>query len=335
GNANAGTGNQGMQDAREMAALTASALGLDDSEVIVCSTGHIGDLMPMDAVSSGIKQLAGTLSRQDPDRIARGIMTTDTVPKQCAVELEIGGQTVHMGGICKGAGMICPDMATMLACISTDAGVAPGLLQQTLNWCVERSFNCISVDGSMSTNDTVAVLANGASGAPELAAESDDDFETFRDALLFVTQSLARQIVRDGEGATKMMSITVSGAESFVQARQVARKISTYNLVKTMLYGGDFNWGRIVAAMGASLVPFDPDKCTVTMAGVTAFEDGQVQDFDVDDARRKMQQGDVDVQVDLNTGGGEATVWTCDLTPEYVHLNAEYDASDLAGGPDD
>lgn len=335
GNANAGTGTQGMKDARKMAALAAEATGVEDTQVIVCSTGHIGDLMPMDAVAAGTRELAGQLSREDPERIARGIMTTDTVPKHCAVEFEIGGRMVRMGGICKGAGMICPDMATMLAAITTNAAIAPDLLADTLTWCVERSFNCISVDGDMSTNDTVAILANGQAGAAKLNSENDEGFAPFRSALLHVTQSLAKQIVRDGEGSTKFMSITVTGAESFVQARQLGRAIANYNLVKTMLYGGDFNWGRIVSAAGSSLVPFDPDTCSVTMAGVTALDDGVVQDFDLDLARKRMAEGEVEVLIDLKHGSGKATVWTCDLTPEYVKENAEYDASDLAGAPDD
>jgi len=331
GNANAGTGKQGMKDARQMAALAAEATGVDVSEVVVCSTGHIGDIMPMDKVAVGIEQLGSQLSREDPDKIARGIMTTDTVPKHCAVEFTVGGRTARLGGICKGAGMICPNMATMLCFITTDAAVAAAALQNALNWCVARSFNCISIDGDMSTNDTVAVLANGQAGNETITDEASEDFATFRAALLHVTQELAKKIAADGEGATKFVTVKITGAASYEEARTAGRAVTNYSLLKTAVYGGDFNWGRIAAAVGSSEVPFDPDEAAIRIAGITVFAEGKVQDFDLEQGRAKMAAREVEIEIDLARGEETLTLWTCDLTPEYVHFNAEYDASELAG----
>lgn len=335
GNANAGTGEQGMKDACAMGAIAAEATGVEPSEVIVCSTGHIGDLLPMDVVAAGIKSLGGMLSTDDPDRIARGIMTTDTVPKQCAVEFALGKHTIRLGGICKGAGMICPNMATMLCFITTDVAIEPKPLRDALKWCVARSFNCISVDGDESTNDTVAVLANGQAGNRPIDDVTSDDAVVFRAALLHVTQSLARQIAADGEGSSKFITVNITGAQSYEQARTVGRSITNYNLVKTAIYGGDFNWGRIAAAIGASEVPIDVNKLKLALCGITVFTKGNVADFDLRLGRKRMAEKQITIDVDLGLGGEELTLWTCDLTPEYVHENAEYDASHLAGAESD
>ncbi len=335
GNANAGTGRQGMADARRMADMAAEATGVSASEVIVCSTGHIGDIMPMDVVADGIGQLGTVLSRENPDRIARGIMTTDSVPKQCAVEFALGDKPVRLGGICKGAGMICPNMATMLCFITTDAAIAAAALRSALSWCVARSFNCISVDGDMSTNDTVAVLANGQAGNVAIADTSSDDYAALRGALLYVTQSLARQIAADGEGCSKFITVKITGAASYEEARTAGRAVTNYSLVKTAVYGEDFNWGRIAAAVGASEIPFDPDRARISICGITVFADGRVADFDLAEGRQRMAAPEIDIEIDLARGSEELTLWTCDLTPEYVHLNAEYDASELAGGEAD
>lgn len=334
GNANAATGRQGMADARKMAELAADATGVEASEVVVCSTGHIGDLMPMDTVSAGIAQLGGQLSRKDPERIARGIMTTDTVPKQCAVQFELSGKTVHLGGITKGAGMICPNMATMLCFITTDAAIEAKPLQAALSWCVDRSFNCISVDGDMSTNDTVAVLANGVAGNRLIEDSTSPNATVFRAALLYVTQSLARQIAADGEEATRLVTVKIRGAANYQEARTAGRAVTNYNLLKCAVYGGDFNWGRVAAAIGASQVPFDPEKISLTVCGIPVFADGQVQPFDLAEGRRRMEQKDIEILIDLKRGDEELTFWTCDLTPGYVTYNAEYDASALSGAED-
>ena len=335
GNANAGTGRQGMEDARRMADLAAGATGVPASEVIVCSTGHIGDIMPMEVVAEGIAQLGTVLSRENPDSIARGIMTTDSVPKQCAVEFALGGKAVRLGGICKGAGMICPNMATMLCFITTDAAIEPAALQSALSWCVARSFNCISVDGDMSTNDTVAVLANGQAGNATIAGEDSDEYATFRAALLHVTQSLARQIAADGEGCSKFITVKITGAAGYEEARTAGRAVTNYSLVKTAAYGEDFNWGRIAAAVGASEIPFDPDRASIAICGITVFADGRVQEFDLAEGRERMAAREIGIEIDLARGDEELTLWTCDLTPEYVHLNAEYDASELAGAEEE
>jgi len=335
GNANAGTGRQGMKDARQMAALAAEATGVEVLEVVVCSTGHIGDILPMDKVAAGIEQLGGRLSRVNPEKIARGIMTTDTVPKHCAVEFTVGGRGARLGGICKGAGMICPNMATMLCFITTDVAIAATALQDALNWSVARSFNCISVDGDMSTNDTVALLANGQAGNETITGEVSEDYAVFRAALLHVTQDLAKKIAADGEGATKFVTVKITGAASYEEARTAGRAVTNYSLLKTAIYGGDFNWGRIAAAVGSSEVPFDPDKAAIKIAGITVFAEGKVRDFDLQQGRAQMAAEEIEIEIDLARGDESLTLWTCDLTPEYVYFNAEYDASDLAGVEED
>ncbi len=335
GNANAGTGQQGMKDARLMAKIAAEATKVEPTEVVVCSTGHIGDIMPMDTVEAGIKQLAGQLSNKNPDQIAHGILTTDTYSKQCAVEFTLSGKTVHLGGICKGAGMICPDMATMLCFITTDAAVEAARLQAMLTWCVDRSFNCISVDGDMSTNDTVALLANGQAGNKPISEATSDDAAIFRAALLHVTQTLAKMIAADGEECSKFVTVQVNGAASYEEARTAGRAITNYNLLKTAIYGGDFNWGRLAAAVGASEIAFDPEKIALKICGITTFKNGKVQDFDLEAGHRKMAEKEIDIEVDLGMGNEALTLWTCDLTPGYVTYNSEYDASALAGAEEE
>lgn len=328
GNANCATGDQGLADARRMAELAAQASGAAAGDVIVCSTGHIGDPMPMDKLEAGIPRLGGLLSRDDPEKIARGIMTTDSHPKSCAVEFDRGGVTCRLGGIAKGAGMICPNMATMLCFVTTDAAVDAGLLRATLLDCVEHSFNCISVDGDMSTNDTVAVLANGAAGNAALTSESDPDYPTFKAALARVTRELAKQIAFDGEEATKAVTLHVTGAASFEQAREMGKAVANYTLFRAMLYGADFNWGRVAAAMGASLLDFDPRHATIKLQGITAWDQGQPQAFDLQKARALLQPREVLVEMSLGVGDAEAMIWTCDLTPGYVTYNAEYESAE-------
>lgn len=330
GNANCATGEHGMADAQRMAQLAGEAAGVQASEVIVCSTGHIGDILPMDKVQAGIEQVGGELSADNADQAARGIMTTDSHPKSCAVEFNVGGVPCRIGAIAKGAGMICPNMATMLCFVCSDLAIHNELLKDTLSWCVERSFNCVSVDGDMSTNDTVAILANGAAENEPLVYTQDVGYESFRAALLHVLQDLARQIAFDGEGATKSVSVRVSGAESFEQARQLGKAVATYNLVKTAMYGMDFNWGRVAAAMGSSMMPFDPARVTIEIQGIVAWQGGRPVEFDAAAAHEALKSRDVDIRVDMGVGQQEATVWTCDLTPEYVQLNAEFDISDLS-----
>jgi len=289
GNANAATGQQGLDNARKMAALTAEQLGVECLDVIVCSTGKIGPQLPMDRIEGGIRQAAIALTRDAPELLARAIMTTDTFPKMVSVQFAVGEQTVKMAGIAKGAGMICPDMATMLCFITTDLAIAPEVLKPSLQQAVELSFNCVSVDGCMSTNDTVAILANGAAGNQEIVSAQAAGYEEFRAALGYVTQELAKMIARDGEGATKFVEIRVDGASSWNQARYIARHIANYDLLKTSLFGEDFNWGRIAAAIGAAAPELDPDKVTIKCAGVTTWERGEAVSFDEAQAKSALQ----------------------------------------------
>ncbi len=326
GVANAATGEHGLVAARQMATLAAEALGLPASEVLVCSTGHIGEPLPMEKIAAGMPRLVAALSPRGGELAARGIMTTDTVPKHLAVEFEVGGVKARLGGICKGAGMICPQMATMLCFLTTDVAIAADLLRPALREAVDKSFNCITVDGDMSTNDTVAILANGASGAV-VAGPEDPGLTVFRAALGHVTRELAKMIARDGERATKFVEIRVTGAADFDQARRVGRAIGNYTLLKAAIFGEDFNWGRLAAAVGACGEPVDPGQVTLTMAGVTPWRQGRSVEFDLADARQRMKAQEIAIEVDLGLGAGEATVWTCDLSPGYVEYNAEYETS--------
>lgn len=326
GSANAATGEQGIVNARRMCEVAGEALGVATEEVLVGSTGHIGGQLPMEKIEPGIRELAGRLSATGGEEAARGIMTTDTFPKAIAVEFEVQGTKVRIGGICKGAGMICPNMATMLCVLTTDLGVPAELLRTALREAVDHSFNCVTVDGDMSTNDTVALLANGAAGVSVAVAEGPD-WEAFLAALGYVTRELAQMIARDGERATKFITIRVSGARDFAQARRMGRAIGNYTLFKAAVFGGDFNWGRLAAAVGAAGEGIDPAQVTLRQAGVLAWEKGRGVPYDRAEALERMKAQEIEVEVDLGLGAGEATVWTCDLTPGYVEYNAEYEVS--------
>ncbi len=322
GNANAATGEQGMAAAVRMAELAAQATGVEVTETLVCSTGRIGVQLPMDKIEAAIPKLAANLSRESADEAARAIMTTDTVPKQVAVRFRVGETPVSIGAICKGAGMICPNMATMLCFIATDLAIEPELLRSTLQGAVARSFNCISVDGDMSTNDTVIVLANGAAGNDTISSETDAGYEAFSEALGFVTVDLAKRIAADGEGASKFVEVRVTGAASYEDAHRVARSITNYSLVKTWIYGGEFNWGRAAAAIGAAGVPLAPTSVEIRIGGIAAFVCGEPAEYGEAAAAAAMSAEEIVIEVDLGAGDERATAWTCDLTPEYVHLNA-------------
>lgn len=321
GNANCATGSRGMADARRMGELAAELTGVAVDDTIVCSTGRIGAFLPMDKVEAGIRKLAGMLSRRDPVTVARGILTTDTVEKMSTTRFVVGGKTVHLGGICKGAGMICPHMATMLCFITTDLAITPELLRSALQEAVTYSFNCISVDGDMSTNDTVAILANGAAENEPLTSPDDEGYAAFTAALNHVCRDLAQQIVRDGEEVSKFLEIQVTGAPDYATAHELARKLATYTLFKCAVFGGDFNWGRIAAALGSSLLPFDPAKTTITWQGIVAWKDGEPQPYDEAVARLAASATDHLVAIDLGAGEASCTYWTSDLTPGYVEYN--------------
>ncbi|UCH33635.1 MAG: bifunctional glutamate N-acetyltransferase/amino-acid acetyltransferase ArgJ [Armatimonadota bacterium] len=321
GNANACTGEQGRLDAEEMAALAAEKLGVDADLVLVASTGHIGHPLPMDALRSGIPAACAALSPSGGPQAARAIITTDTRPKEMALEMELAGARVRLGGMAKGAGMICPAMATMICVITTDAGIEARNLDLALRWAVDRSFNCITVDGDMSTNDTVLVLANGASGAQVL---KEEDRRKFQRALDFITARLARAIVADGEGATKTIQVHVSGTKEYEQARRVAMAIANSPLVKTALYGGDPNWGRIMGAAGAAGVEFDPGAADLSLAGIPVVGAGAPLPFDEKGAAQAVSEREITIHLDLHAGPQSATVYTCDLSEEYVRINAHY-----------
>jgi glutamate N-acetyltransferase / amino-acid N-acetyltransferase len=323
GNANACTGAQGFKDALLMAKLTADRLDLDPDQVLVGTTGVIGRYLPMDAVKAGISVACGSLS---PDRgldAARAIMTTDTVPKTAEVEVEIGDHTVRVGGMCKGSGMIHPNMATMLAYITTDAAVEPGLMATLAKPVADRSFNQVTVDGDSSTNDTFLVLANGAAGNAPIR-HGTPEAEALEAAIVGVARELARAIARDGEGATKMIAVRVQGAESDEEARTAARAVASSSLVKTAVHGGDPNWGRIVCALGYSGAELALDKLHLSIGGLVVFERGAGVDVDLGAVRRAFEQSEIEIVASLGLAGGHAEAWGCDLSEEYVRINAEY-----------
>lgn len=323
GNANACTGAQGFKDALLMAKLTADRLDLDPDQVLVSSTGVIGRYMPMDAVKVGIAAACADLDAEHGAEAARAIMTTDTVPKTAQLDLELGGKTVRVGGMSKGSGMIHPNMATMLAYITTDAAVEPGLMASVVRSIADRSFNQLTVDGDSSTNDTFLVLANGAAGNAPVTAGSPGA-EALTEAMVRVAQQLARAIARDGEGATKLITVRVAGAESPADARLAARTVAASSLVKTAIHGGDPNWGRIVCALGYSGAELAIDRLHVSIGGVTVFERGAGVDVDLGAVRRIFEQQEIEIAAGLGLGDGTAEAWGCDLSEEYVRINADY-----------
>lgn len=312
GNANVCTGPDGMAVAEQSARVTAEALGCDPADVLVCSTGVIGVPLPPEPFLTKIPEAVAALSPDGGSRAAEAIMTTDTLPKEAAVDIEGGGV---IGGMAKGAGMIDPAMATMLCVLTTDAAVEPPELQDHLARAVTRTFNRITVDGCGSTNDAVILLATG---------ETQVDDAAFATALEQVCGQLAEALVRDGEGAKHLVRVTVTGAPTEDGALGVARAIAGSALVKTAIAGGDPNWGRVMAAMGAGPVRFDPDRVQVTFGTVTVCRQGTVAQFDPAEAAAELKSDDIPLTVDLGLGSAQATVLTCDLTHDYVTINAEY-----------
>ncbi|MSQ10711.1 MAG: bifunctional glutamate N-acetyltransferase/amino-acid acetyltransferase ArgJ [Dehalococcoidia bacterium] len=322
GNANAGTGDQGYSDAAQMAALAAEHLGLDRREVLVASTGVIGVPLPMDRMWRGISASKPTAAGSHDFAVA--IMTTDTVPKLGAVSVQLPDGTVgHIGGTCKGVGMIHPDMATMLGFLTTDFAVERQFLQQALKAAADRSFNMVTVDGDTSTNDTLLILANGACGNPPISEESDAA-TTFQNALDELCVYLCKKIARDGEGATKLIEVEVRGAATLQDARLAARTIASSPLVKTAVYGNDPNWGRLLAAAGRSGADLDPNKVDAFIGDICLMRAGQPQAYDHALAVATMKQELVQLKLHLHLGEAFAIGWGCDLTEEYVHINADY-----------
>lgn len=322
GNANACTGRRGYEDAVRMADLTAAALGAPSRSVLVCSTGVIGHPLPMAKVAAGIRKAVAALNPEGGADAAAAIMTTDTRPKATAVQFDLDGRPVRVGGIAKGSGMIAPNMATMLALLTTDAHLAPGLLQSCLEEAVERSFHRVTVDGDTSTNDCVLLLANGQSEVGRIT--QTHGLLRFQSALADVCANLAREIVRDGEGATRFIEIRVIGADSDKDARQIARAIANSPLVKTAIAGGDPNWGRVLAAAGRSGVRFRPELVDLRLGKLRVVRQGAACAYRTQSARRAVRGPEVEITLDLNAGEHEAVMWTCDLTAEYVRINSEY-----------
>jgi glutamate N-acetyltransferase/amino-acid N-acetyltransferase len=326
--ANACTGAPGLEAARAMARAAEEAAGLPPRTALVLSTGVIGIPLPVDRVAGGLRDAAGRLSADGGADLARAIMTTDTRPKTCAVKLDTpaGPRPITVGGVAKGAGMIHPDMATLLAVITTDAVGEPATLAPLLRRVADRTFNAISVDGDTSTNDTVLLLANGASGVDP--ARDGAVWKQFEDAVHHVARHLALAVVRDGEGATKLLEIQVVGAATEQAAREVGRAIARSTLVKTAVYGADPNWGRVLAAAGAAGVPLPVDKLRLDAAAdggwLTLAAGGATAGADPEAARALFAGAHVRLRLDLGIGRAEAVVWTCDLTPDYVRINADY-----------
>ena len=321
GCANACTGDAGMQVSRSTVAFVADMLGCRPEEVLVASTGVIGVDLDLSKVKSGVTAAAPLLSREGHHNAMLAIMTTDPFPKEVAVRVETAAGTFHVGGMTKGSGMIEPMMATMLAFMTCDAQVKPAVLRKALSAVVRDTFNAITVDGECSTNDTVFVLASGESGV----VIDESLYPAIEDGLRAVAKELAIAIVRGGEGATKLVTVRVTGAREWAHAERAARTIANSLLVKTAVHGGDPNWGRLVAAAGRSGVPFDQSRAAVHIGGIVLFEQGQPHDANAGKAAAHLSGKDIDIEVDLGTGGSEqATIWTCDLSAEYVKINADY-----------
>ncbi|MGE0703065.1 MAG: bifunctional glutamate N-acetyltransferase/amino-acid acetyltransferase ArgJ [Vicinamibacterales bacterium] len=320
GCANACTGSTGMQVARDMASETANLLGCPAEQVLVSSTGVIGVSLDIERIRKGLPAAMSSLSADQGPAAARAIMTTDPYPKEAAARISIDGRDVLIGGIAKGSGMIEPMMATMLGFVTTDAAIEPALLARALRTVVDDTFNAITVDGECSTNDCVMVLANGASGA----TVTDASYDVFVEGLRAVCQPLAIGIVRGGEGATKLVTVNVTGAASVPEARKAAKAIANSPLVKTAIHGGDPNWGRLVAVAGRAGVSFELTRAAVRIGSILLFDHGMPHDEASSQAAEYLQNKDVTVTVDLGAGTQSATVWTCDLSAEYVRINAEY-----------
>lgn len=322
GSANCCTGEKGMADAEATARAAARSLGISGDSVLVASTGVIGAPLAMDCIDSAVPLLAGSLSGDGWPDFARSVMTTDTVPKTATRHVSVGGKSCSIMAVAKGAGMIRPDMATMLCFVCTDAAVEQGMLSQMLRAACDTSFNRITIDGDTSTNDTVLLLANGRSGA---RIETRPDAERFQKALNELLGELARMIVKDGEGATKLVEVAVTGAKTAFDARKVADAVAESSLVKTALFGEDANWGRIMAAAGRSGAELDPDRVCIWFDSVQMVADGRAVSPDAETrAAEIIRQQEFSITIDLQLGDGAASVLTCDFSVEYVRINADY-----------
>ncbi len=329
GIANACTGREGMEICEKLAEATGKALGVKADEILICSTGVIGMQLPLEKMCEALPALADRLdsATEAGNKAARAIMTTDTKPKERSYRVALGGKTVTIGAMCKGSGMIAPNMCTMLCFITTDADIAKELLQKALSEAADRTFNMVSVDGDTSTNDTVLLLANGeAKNTP--ITEENDDYLRFKEALMAICRGLAREIAADGEGATKLITASVEGAASEEDAKRLAKSVISSSLVKAAMYGADANWGRILCALGYADAVFDPEKAEVgieSAAGRLMLYRGEpVKDIDEAYATKILKEKEVILLVHCHQGEGSAEAWGCDLTHEYVNINADY-----------
>ncbi len=329
GIANACTGKEGLGYCRETARAASAALKIPEEAVLVASTGVIGMQLPIDRIKAGVEAMASCLSGElkGGTAAAQAIMTTDTKKKEVAVQVEIGGRTVTVGGMCKGSGMIHPDMCTMLAFVTTDLAISKELLQEALSEDIKDTYNMISVDGDTSTNDTVLLLANGMAGNPEIT-EKNQDYEIFCQALNMVNETLAKKMAGDGEGCTALFEVKVKGAESKEQAVTLSKSIITSNLTKAAIFGHDANWGRILCAMGYSGAQFDPEKVDLffeSKAGrLQIIENGVALAYSEEEATKILSEPEVTAIADVKMGSATATAWGCDLTFDYVKINADY-----------
>ena len=329
GIANACTGEEGFGYCRETAKAAAETMNVDADSVLVASTGVIGMQLPIEKLAAGVRAMApklqGTL--EAGNEAAKAIMTTDTKEKEVAVEIEIGGKTVTIGGMCKGSGMIHPNMCTMLGFVTTDAYISKKLLQEALSQDVKDTYNMVSVDGDTSTNDTVLLLANGMAGNPEIA-EKNEDYQKFCEALNYINTTLAKKIAGDGEGATALFEVKIIGAESKEQAVTLSKSVVTSSLTKAAIYGHDANWGRILCAMGYSGAQFDPEKVDLyfeSKAGkIQIIENGVAVDYSEEEATKILSEDAVTAIADIKMGDCAATAWGCDLTYDYIKINADY-----------
>ena len=326
GNANTCNAN-GIEIAEEMSALAASALGISAEDVVVASTGVIGQPLSIAPIAAGLPELVAGLSDNGSGTAAEGIMTTDTVRKEVAVEFTLGGKTCRLGGIAKGSGMIHPNMATMLVFLTTDAAISPAMLQKALSGDIANTFNMLSIDGDTSTNDMVTILANGLAGNPEVTEEGED-FTAFMQALNSVTIALCRKIAGDGEGATKLLECKVTGAADLATAKTVAKSVICSSLLKAAMFGADANWGRVLCAIGYSGADVDVHKVDVAFSSpagtVAVCKDGAGLNFSEEKAKQVLLEKEIEILVELNSGDAASTAWGCDLTYDYVRINGDY-----------
>ncbi len=325
---NANTCNaDGIEIAEKMSALTADALGIKSSDIVVASTGVIGERLDINPIAAGIPSLVNALKPDGSGEAAEGIMTTDTVKKEVAVDFEIGGVTCKIGGIAKGSGMIHPNMATMLVFITTDASISAEMLQKALSGDIKKTFNMVSVDGDTSTNDMVTVLANGLAGNEKITCE-DESFSIFMKALNTVTMNLCRKIAGDGEGATKLLECRVSGANDEKTAKTVAKSVICSSLLKAAMFGADANWGRVLCAVGYSGADVDPGKIDVSFKSakgeIAVCKNGFGIEFSEEKAKEILLEKEIEILIDLNSGEYQSVAWGCDLTYDYVKINGDY-----------